>query len=144
MNISTSSVNEMKSGFSNMMTKTKIIGSIMVDTVSLVIVHFIAGHLAVQIATKIDKLSTRKWSGLKSGDVPHFLLCYLLTDDINIIIKHMEDHMDIMERANQMLDTADKYCQAFAIGVILGSIMIGAIMLNDYMTSPKPEKPADE
>jgi hypothetical protein len=60
MNISTSSVNEVKSGFSNMMTKTKIIGSIMVDTVSLVIVHFIAGHLAVQIATKIDKLSTRK------------------------------------------------------------------------------------
>ena len=56
----------------------------------------------------------------------------------------MEEHMDIMERANQMLDTADKYCQAFAIGVILGSIMIGAIMLNDYMTSPKPEKPSDE
>ena len=60
MNIQSSGINDVKSGISNMVAKTKAVGSIMVDVASLVVVHFIAGHLAVQIATKIDRLSNRK------------------------------------------------------------------------------------
>ena len=60
MNIQSSGINDVKSNISNIMSKTKTVGSIIVDVASLVVVHFIAGHLAVQIATKIDRLSNRK------------------------------------------------------------------------------------
>ena len=52
--------------------------------------------------------------------------------------------MDTMDRVNEIIEVADKYCRAFAIGVILGSVMIGGIMLNDYIKSPKPEKKKDD
>ena len=60
MNIQSSGINDVKSGISNMVAKTTTVGSIMVDVACMVVVHFIAGHLAVRIATKIDSLSNRK------------------------------------------------------------------------------------
>ena len=60
MNIQSSGINDVKSNISNMMSKTKTVGSIMVDVASMVVVHFIAGHLAVRIATKFDSLLNHK------------------------------------------------------------------------------------